>query len=262
MSILATIIEKKREELARAKKEVSLDMLKDNELYALPRRDFAGALRRDHGQPIRALTEFKRASPSAGAIRPSARPSEVVPLYEANGAAALSILTDVSFFDGHPSFLKEARECCELPLLRKDFMIDPYQLVEAKALAADAVLLIVAVFEGAELDSMLQTSKELGLDALVEVHDEKEMEQALAAGATLLGVNHRNLRTFEIDMTLTPRLAGMAPPGTILVGESGIRTREDVVALEAAGAHAFLVGESLMRAENPGHALAALLGAS
>src|SRR5690606_5330528 len=179
--------------------------------------------------------------------------------YQAGGAAAISVLTDERFFDGRLGFLAAARAAATLPLLRKDFVIDPYQVVEARAAGADGVLLIVAALDGALLSELVAAAAEWQLDALVEVHDEAEAEVALAAGARLVGVNHRDLRTFEIDMGLTARLAPRCPPEVVLVAESGIRTAADARALAGAGAHAILVGEALMRQPSPGRALAELL---
>jgi indole-3-glycerol phosphate synthase len=206
------------------------------------------------------LAEIKRASPSAGAIRPGADPAAIAREYAAAGAAALSVLTDQRFFDGHLDFLARARAAVPLPLLRKDFIVDPYQVFEARAAGADAILLIVAALEPAQLAALLAESTRLGMDTLVEVHDEDEADVALAAGARLVGVNHRDLRTFTVDMGLTARIAPRLPPAVVLVAESGIRTADDLRAVGDAGAHAVLVGEALMRAPSPGDALARLVG--
>jgi len=171
------------------------------------------------------------------------------------------VLTDRKFFDGDLGFLARCRDAVSLPLLRKDFLIDAYQVAEARAAGADGVLLIVAALDAAQLAELLAAARGYGLDALVEVHDLAEVDTALAAGASLLGVNHRDLRTFTIDMTLTAQIAPRVPPSVVLVGESGIRTGDDVRRLGDAGAHAVLVGEQLMRAESPGDALLALRGA-
>ena len=207
------------------------------------------------------LAEIKRASPSAGPIRPDADPTVIARDYVAHGAAALSVLTDRQFFDGRLEFLAAVHDAVPLPVLRKDFVIDPYQVVEARAAGADAVLLIVAALDDVRLAELAACARGCDLDALVEVHDLAEAERALAIAPTLLGVNHRDLSTMQIDMGLTAQVAPRVPPGVVLVAESGIKTAADVAALAAVGAHAILVGESLMRAADPGAALRALRGA-
>ncbi len=258
--ILEQILATKRAEVATVTNERRLAVIEAAE--AMPRaRPFKAALQRPEGAPVRVLAEIKRASPSAGPIRPGADPAEIAREYASGGAAAISVLTDQQFFDGNLAYLGVARRACSLPLLRKDFMIDPVQIAEARAAGADAVLLIAAAFPAGEvrLSDCVLVAAGLGMDALVEVHDEAELEQALAAHATLIGVNHRNLRTFAIDMTLTEKIAKLVPAGTVLVAESGIRTAADVRRLGDAGAHAVLVGEQLMRAASPAQALRDLL---
>jgi indole-3-glycerol phosphate synthase len=223
-----------------------------------PTRSLVTALTRSPGQPVRVLAEIKRASPSAGPIRPNADPADIAEHYAAGGAAAISVLTDRVYFDGELGFLARCRDRVSLPLLRKDFVIDAYQIAEARAAGADAILLIVAALANAQLAELVAAAEDYELDALVEVHDVREATAALAAGATLVGVNHRDLRTFHIDMSLTGAIAPMLPPSTVLVAESGIRTAADVQLLGAVGAHAVLVGEQLMRAADPGEALRAL----
>lgn len=262
MSILSRILDRKREELAAAKTERPVGRLVAEASVAPPARGFRRALRRPAGAPVRAVAEIKRASPSAGPIRPGADPAAIAGEYASAGAAAISILTDRDFFDGELGFLgivRGTRGLEQVPLLRKDFLIDEYQVVEARAAGADAVLLIVAALDDVGLRDLHAAARQLGMDALVEVHDEREADRAVAAGASLIGVNHRDLATFAMDMELTARLAGRVPVGTVLVGESGIKTRDDVARLGAAGAHAVLVGETLMRAPSPGAALAELL---
>jgi indole-3-glycerol phosphate synthase len=261
-TILDTIVARKREEV-RALGDPRELARRASEMP--PTRGFAAALRRAAGQPVRAIAEIKRASPSAGPIRPGADPAAIAREYAAAGASALSVLTDREFFDGELGFLARVRDAVALPLLRKDFLISGSQIDEARIAGADAVLLIAAIlpdkvsWEQDDLPEMIAAARALGMDALVEVHDEREAERAIAAGAEIIGVNHRNLATLAIDMTLTARIAPMVPAGTILVGESGIKTAADVRALAAAGAHAILVGETLMRAASPGAALAELL---
>jgi indole-3-glycerol phosphate synthase len=253
-SILDRILATKRDEVAA----IDRDAILAAAAAAPPARPFRAALVRATGQPMRVIAEIKRASPSAGAIRANADPVAIARDYAANGAAAISVLTDRSYFAGELAFLGSARAAVATPLLRKDFVIDPIQIAEARAAAADAVLLIVAAL-GPRLGELADAARSHGLDALVEVHDEAELDAALAAGATLVGVNHRDLKTFAIDMTLTERIARRVTGDVVLVAESGIRTRDDVRRLGDAGAHAILVGEQLMRAPSPGQALAELL---
>lgn len=259
VNILDEILAVKRTEVAAARAARPLSQLDAEARAAGPVRGFERALRRAAGQPVRGIAEIKRASPSAGPIRAGADPAAIARDYAAGGASAISVLTDRQFFDGELGFLARCRAAVELPLLRKDFVIDPYQVAEARAAGADAVLLIVAALAPAQLAELVDAARGHGLDVLVEVHDLDEVDTALAAGATLLGVNHRDLRTFAIDMTLTARIAPRVPASVVLVGESGIRTAVDVRALAAAGAHAVLVGEQLMRAASPGDALRELL---
>jgi indole-3-glycerol phosphate synthase len=258
VTILDRILAVKRTEIAAARAARSLAELDIAARSAEPVRGLLGALRRPPGAPVRFIAEIKRASPSAGAIRAGADPAEIARDYARGGATALSVLTDRSFFDGDLGFLARCRAAVSLPLLRKDFVIDPYQVAEARAAGGDAILLIVAALEPAQLSELLAAARSYTLDALVEVHDLAEVDLALAAGAALLGVNHRDLKTFTMDMTLTAQIAPRVPPGVVLVGESGIRTPADVRQLGDAGAHAVLVGEHLMRAASPGDALLAL----
>ncbi len=258
--ILATILDAKLGEVAAARAARPLESVRRDAEAMPPARSLASALRRGPGQPVRALAEIKKASPSAGPIRPGADPAEIAKDYAAGGAAAISVLTDRQFFMGDLVFLPRVREAVSLPLLRKDFLIDEYQVVEARAAGADAILLIVAALDDARLRGFAALAAELGMDALVEVHDAAEADRAAAAGAPIIGVNHRDLATFKMDMGLTAKLAPRMPAGTVLVGESGVRTIADVQALGKAGAHAVLVGEALMRRPSPGVALAELMG--
>ncbi|MGE0871605.1 MAG: indole-3-glycerol phosphate synthase TrpC [Kofleriaceae bacterium] len=256
--MLDRILRAKAIEVAAAKQRTSLAELDAKIRRCEPARGLKRALARPAGAPVRVLAEVKRASPSAGPIRPGADPAEVAAEYADAGASAISVLTDREFFDGALEFLASCRARVPVPLLRKDFIIDSYQVAEARAAGADAVLLIVAALSPAQLAELLAAATSVGLDALVEIHDRAEADVALAAGTTLLGINHRNLKTLEIDMSLTPAIAPQLPPGVVLVAESGIRTAADVSQLGAAGAHAVLVGEHLMRAASPGAALRAL----
>jgi indole-3-glycerol phosphate synthase len=242
-SILDRIVAVKRREVQEIAPQ--RDALQSRARSADAPRGFAAALR--HPAHVRLLAEVKRRSPSAGDIRAGADPVEVARAYQAGGAAALSVLTDREFFGGDLDALVRVRSSVSLPVLRKDFVVDPLQIWEARAVGADAVLLIVRILDDAEIASFLGLAGELGMDALVEVHTEEEMERALAAGATFVGVNNRDLATFTTDLGLSTGLAPRVPRSVTLVAESGIRTAADVDLLGAAGFDAILVGESLMR---------------
>jgi indole-3-glycerol phosphate synthase len=257
VSVLDKILERKREEvreLRPARAELS-----ERAGRADAPRGFARALRSGRGP--RVVAEFKRASPSRGEIRRDADPAQIARAYEAAGAVALSVLTDREFFRGSLDDLRRAREACRLPVLRKDFTIDPLQLLEARAAGADAALLIVAALDDGRLRELYACGRELGLDLLVEVHDEPELERALALGRPLLGINNRDLRDFKTDVAVTRALLPRAAGHTV-VSESGLDSPEVLRALAAEGASAFLVGEALMRAPDPGAALRALRGAA
>jgi indole-3-glycerol phosphate synthase len=236
----------------------TLPQLREDAEAAPPPRAFARALR--SATEVRLLAEIKRRSPSAGAIREGADPAEVARAYAAGGAAALSVLTDAEFFGGSLEALQLARLAVELPLLRKDFTIDPVQVWEARAAGADAILLIVRILDDARLRDLRALAEELGMDALVEIHDAAELARALAAGASLIGINNRDLSTFRTDLGLSLDLAPRVSPTSTLVAESGIRTADDVRRLGEAGVDAILVGESLMRQPDLALAAAALVG--
>ena len=260
MTILDTILATKRDEVAAAKRAVTLDQLDALANAAGPLRGFTAALTRKPGTPVHVLAEIKRASPSAGAIRAGADPAVIAASYADAGASAISVLTDRQYFDGDLGFLRLVRDRVGLPLLRKDFVIDAYQVAEARVAGADAILLIVAALSPAQLSELLAAAHTYKLDALVEVHTVREAEVALAAGAALVGVNHRDLKTMTIDMSLTSIVAPMLPHDVVLIAESGIKAAADVQLLGAVGAHAVLVGEQLMRAPDPALALRALRG--
>jgi len=257
--ILKKILARKVEEIRDRSARVPLAELSSRAADAPPPRAFAAALesRIENGEPG-VIAEIKKASPSKGVMRPDFDPAAIARSYAANGAACLSVLTDADFFQGSEAFLATARGACELPVLRKDFTIDPYQVYEARAIGADCILLIVAALGDASLVELALLAAELELDVLVEVHDEEELERALAIPAPLIGVNNRDLRTFETSIETTLRLAPSIPYDRLLVTESGIRTPEDVARLRAEGIEAFLVGETFMRAPDPGAALAKL----
>ncbi len=257
MSVLARILERKRLEIAELRSGRGEAALERAARAAGPTRPFASALRAA-GRP-RVIAEFKRASPSKGVIHAGADPAATAAAYERAGAAALSVLTDRDFFQGSLDDLVAARGACALPALRKDFTLEPIQLLEARAAGADAALLIVAALDDARLRELLAAARAVALDALVEVHDRVELERALACGAELLGINNRDLHTFKTDVAVTRALLPHTE-GRTVVSESGLERAETLASLEAEGVHAFLVGEALMRARDPGAALARLRG--
>jgi indole-3-glycerol phosphate synthase len=250
-TVLETIVAETRAELEGRKREVPLERLAQQPAPG-PRRPFDEALARPG---IGVVAEFKRRSPSAGTLREAADVAAIVAAYERGGAVAVSVLTEGPNFAGALSDLAAARAACGLPLLRKDFIVDPYQLFEARAAGADAVLLIVAALETAVLAALHRQALELGLQALVEVHDRDELNVALALGAGIVGVNNRDLRDFSVDIERTESLSEQMPPGVLVVSESGIATAAQLQRLERRGVQAVLVGESLMRADDPADAL-------
>ena len=263
--ILNRIIGVKREEVAAAQKAMPLAALREQAAQQTPPRDFIGALRAKiaAGQAA-VIAEVKKASPSKGLIRADFCPASIARSYaQGDGrvsAACLSVLTDRQFFQGEPDYLRQARAACALPVLRKDFIIDPYQIHEARTMGADCILLIVAALSDAQLAELEAAAHALGMAALVETHDAAELARALRLRSPLIGINNRNLRSFEVSLDTTVRLRAEVPPERLLVTESGIATRADVARLRGAGVHAFLVGEAFMRAPEPGQALAALFG--
>jgi indole-3-glycerol phosphate synthase len=256
-TFLETVIERTEADLAVRKNTRSEHDLRGL-LGPIPRgRPFSEAL---IAEGISLIAEMKRSSPSRGAIRPGASVSEIVRAYEEGGASACSILTEPAWFGGTLDDLVEARAACGLPLLRKDFIVDPYQLVEARVAGADAVLLIVAGLGADRLADLMAAAGDLGLDCLVEVHDEDEVEIAVDAGAEVIGINNRNLHSLEVDLRTTFQLLSDVPAGTVVVAESGITSRADVAELEHAGVDAILVGEALMSVEDPREGIRTLLG--
>ncbi|MBB1599922.1 indole-3-glycerol phosphate synthase TrpC [Variovorax sp. UMC13] len=261
--ILNKIVAVKHEEIAAARKRSPLEAVRFDAESRVLTRDFVGALRRKiaAGQAA-VIAEVKKASPSKGVLRAEFIPADIAQSYaEGDGtvsAACLSVLTDRQFFQGSVDFLKQARASCDLPVLRKDFMVDPYQLYESRAMGADAVLLIAACLDDAQMRDFEAIALGLGMAVLVEVHDAAELDRALKLKTPLIGINNRNLRNFEVSIQTTLELKATVPAERILVTESGITTRDDVAQLRAAGVQAFLVGEAFMRADEPGEALAAL----
>lgn len=251
-TILDEIMRWKRDELPKKMRERSVELVRAQLLVAPPVRPFRAALRPTAAGAPALIAEVKRASPSKGLLRHRFDAVEIATTYAQNGAAALSVLTDQRFFQGNMGVLQAVRQAVTLPVLRKDFIFDPYQVHEARAGGADALLLIVAVLGDRALRDLLALTRELGMEALVEVHDEAEVERALAAGATIIGINNRDLRTLEVDFETTARLRPRIPAGLTIVAESGIRTAEDVRRLAAMGVDAMLVGETLVRAKDIG----------
>ncbi|HWP17881.1 MAG TPA: indole-3-glycerol phosphate synthase TrpC [Burkholderiaceae bacterium] len=260
--ILQKIVAVKREEIAAARGRRSLASLREEAEARRDVRDFEGALRSaiEAGR-AGVIAEIKKASPSKGVLRGHFVPADIARSYAAHGAACLSVLTDVQFFQGSADYLRQARGACELPVLRKDFIVDDYQLFEARAMGADCVLLIVACLADAQMRDLEAIARTLGMAVLVEVHDEAELERALRLRTPLVGINNRNLRTFDVSLDTTLDMLARVPADRLLVTESGILAREDVRRMRDAGVHAFLVGEAFMRAAEPGAALRELFEA-
>ena len=258
-TILDRIIVTKRQEVASARAHCPLNEIRAHAEARRDTRDFIAALRAQHTQARSAvIAEIKKASPSKGVIRVDFRPAEIAASYAQGGAACLSVLTDRDYFQGSSAYLEAARAACTLPVLRKDFMVDPYQLFEARAMGADCVLLIVAALDLVQLRDFTSIAHALGLAVLVEVHNEHELELALQLNTPLIGINNRNLHSFEVNLDTTLRLLPQIDPSRIVISESGIATRDDVATLRAHNVHSFLVGEAFMREADPGMALQTL----
>jgi indole-3-glycerol phosphate synthase len=252
-TVLDRILVRKQEEVAERLKAAPLAEVQDVARAQAPARGFIRALQRKLDQQLPAvIAEIKKASPSKGVIREHFVPAEIAAIYENGGAACLSVLTDRDFFQGHEDYLQQARAACSLPVLRKDFTIDPYQVWEARAIGADCILLIVAALEDSTMAELYATANEAGLDTLVEVHTAEELERALKLGAPLIGINNRDLHTFELSLENTFSLLDRIPPDRLLVTESGILAQADVTAMRSRNVNAFLVGEAFMRADDPG----------
>lgn len=261
--ILNTILARKSQEVAERSARLPLAELEARVADAPPVRGFADALQAAiaNGDPA-VIAEIKKASPSKGVIRADFHPADIAVSYEFGGASCLSVLTDVDFFQGADAYLQQAREACTLPVLRKDFVIDPYQVVEARVLGADCVLLIVAALDDRQLAGLSDLAMQLGMDVLVEVHDIDELERALQVPVPLVGINNRNLRTFEVSLDTTLSMKDAVPRDRLLVTESGILGPADVAAMRDAGINAFLVGEAFMRVDEPGEGLRQLFFAA
>jgi indole-3-glycerol phosphate synthase len=259
--ILDKIVAVKHQEVAAAQKRKPLEVVRADAESRVLTRDFVGALRAKIAAGLPAvIAEVKKASPSKGVLRAEFIPADIAQSYAEHGAACLSVLTDVQFFQGSVDYLKQARASCQLPVLRKDFMVDAYQIYESRAMGADAVLLIASSLDDAQMADFEAIARGLDMAVLVEVHDQAELERALRLKTPLMGINNRNLKTFEVSLDTTLALRTLVPADRILVTESGIQTRHDVLRMGAAGVNAFLVGEAFMRAPEPGEALAALFG--
>jgi indole-3-glycerol phosphate synthase len=257
--ILNKILQRKSDEVAQRSKRVSLLALMKQVETAPPPREFTGALRAKLAAGLPAvIAEIKKASPSKGLLREDFKPADIARSYELHGAAGLSVLTDADFFQGSEDYLRQARAACSLPVLRKDFIVDPYQVYEARVIGADCILLIVAALDDTVLQALAQLAGALHMDVLVEVHDADELERALVLNTPLIGINNRNLRSFETRLETTLELLDKIPAGRIVITESGIHTRNDVTLMRDRGVNAFLVGEAFMRASDPGQELAQL----
>ena len=259
--ILATILEYKRDWVAARKASVPLDQVRQQAGDAAPCRGFYAAILRavDGGRPA-VIAEIKKASPSKGVIRPDFDPAGLAETYAGAGAACLSVLTDEKFFQGSDQHLQQARTVTGLPVLRKDFVIDPYQVYEARAIGADCILLIAAALDDARMHELAATATTIGLDVLVEVHNREELERALLLRTPLIGINNRNLRTFETSLETTLDLLPDMFPDRTVVTESGIHSRADIELMRSRDVHAFLIGEALLRADDPGAKLRELIG--
>ena len=259
--ILDDIMAVKRQEVAAALKRKPLDAMRADAESRVLTRDFVGALRRKiaAGQPA-VIAEVKKASPSKGVLRADFIPADIAQSYAEHGAACLSVLTDQQFFQGSTDYLKQARASCDLPVLRKDFMVDTYQIYEARAMGADCILLIAACLDDAQMKDMEALALSLDMAVLVAVHDRAELDRALKLRTPLVGINNRNLKTFEVSLETSLGLRAHVPADRLLITESGVSTATDVKRLRDAGIQAFLVGEAFMRADEPGEALASLFG--
>ncbi len=252
MSVLNTIVDSKRRRLAERKGRISIEEMKARAYDAAPLRDFNAAIRRPPGERIRLIAELKKASPSRGLIREDLRVEEIARIYAGYGASAISVLTEEEYFKGDIEFIHRVKDVASLPVIRKDFIFDEYQLYESRAYGADAILLIAAILSRSQAEELFQMAVELGLSVLFEVHHWKELDTALLIDVPIIGINNRNLKTLEIDLNITTELLKDIPQGKIIVSESGIERREDVEFFEARGVDALLVGTALMKSDDIG----------
>ncbi len=255
--ILEKIVRDKKIELEKQKENLPLYILEKQIFDLPPTRNFKGSVKEKR---LGLIAEIKKTSPSAGIIRKDFNPVELAKTYERHGASAISVLTEEKYFDGDLNYLKAVKESTYIPVLRKDFIFDEYQIYESRVIGADAILLIVSILDDVVLTKLLNLAKKLGLDALVETHTEEEIKRALKNGAEIIGINNRNLDTFEVDITKSINLSYLIPSDKIVVSESGVRNREDMIKLENSGIDAALVGETLMRSKNVGEKVRELLG--
>ena len=259
-TILDEIIENKLIEVEQSENTLPLEKIEEELVSAPPVRDFYGALNPEGN--LRIIAEIKRASPSKGIISKDFDPVRIAGGYASAGASALSVLTDEKYFKGSLDYMRQIRHAVETPLLRKDFIMKPYQVYEARRYGADALLLIVSALDQDTLTELLALTESLGMNALVEVHDEEEMDRAVSARAKIIGINNRDLKTFTVDLGVSKRLSKKAPEGSIIVAESGIRTEDDIRALRDEGVHVFLIGETFMKTPDPGAELKGLINSS
>jgi indole-3-glycerol phosphate synthase len=264
-TVLKRIVARKLEEIAERQQHTSIDDLKikivANRSGPMAPRGFAKAMQDKLNQGLPAvIAEAKKASPSKGVIREDFNPAAIAASYQTGGAACMSVLTDADFFQGHEDYLQQARAACNLPVIRKDFIVDPYQVYESRAIGADCILLIVACLEDQQMQDLAQLAEDLGMDVLVESHDAQELARALKLSTPLVGINNRNLHTFDLTLQTTFDLLAMMPEDRMVITESGIHTPADVILMQNKNVNAFLVGESFMRASDPGVKLAELFG--
>ncbi len=258
-TILKKIVEDKRIELQEQKRKFPLEILKEQISNLLPTRDFKAAIK---GKSLSLIAEIKKASPSAGVIREDFNPVELAKAYEQNGASAISVLTEKNYFDGNLNYLKAVKENTSIPVLHKDFIFDEYQIYESRVAGADAILLIVSILDDEILAKLLDLTKKLGLGALVEARTEREIERALKNGAEIIGINNRNLSTFEVNLANSVNLLHRIPLNKVVVSESGVHDRKDIIILKSSGVDAALVGEAIVRSEDVGRKVRELLGKS
>lgn len=258
---LDKIVDHKKKEIQKQKHAVPIEVIKDSETMEHPTRPFAKCLiDKMHKKENAVIAEVKKASPSKGLIREDFNPTEIAKSYEQGGATCVSVLTDQNFFQGHNDYIQEVKAACELPIIRKDFIIEPYQIYEARSIGADCILLIAAILDDAKLQIFMELASALEMDTLIEIHDQEELERVLPLKPELIGINNRNLKTFETNLYTSIELAKKIPEDIMIITESGIHTREDVELMNRHDIFGFLIGESLMRVEHPHKKLELLIG--